>query len=118
VPQPPQAPRLRLDPPDGDLKGRARPESPTASPGTEPNRRVSDPDPSTGASKGPPVLPIPAPASPDILNRYRHGVLVTLATADGQVAQRSTLTGGHKTILTALGLGEPARFFDFTVPTD
>jgi len=44
--------------------------------------------------------------------------LITLATADGQVAQRSTLTSGHKAILTALGLGEPARFFDFTVPTD
>jgi transposase len=44
--------------------------------------------------------------------------LVTLATADGQVAQRSTLTGGHKAILTALQLPEPARFFDFTVPTD
>jgi hypothetical protein len=44
--------------------------------------------------------------------------LITLATADGQVAQRSTLTSGHKAILTALQLPEPARFFDFTVPTD
>lgn len=42
--------------------------------------------------------------------------LVTLATPDGQVAQRSTLTAGHKTILTALGLPEPPRFFDFTLP--
>lgn len=44
--------------------------------------------------------------------------LVTLATADGQVAQRSTLTAEHKTILAALKLPEPARFFDFTIPTD
>jgi len=33
--------------------------------------------------------------------------LVTLATADGQVAQRSTLTAGHKVILAALELPEP-----------
>jgi len=44
--------------------------------------------------------------------------LVTLATADGQVAQRSATTAGHKTILAALELPEPARFFDFTIPTD
>jgi len=44
--------------------------------------------------------------------------LVTLATADGHVAQRSATTPGQKTILTALELPEPARFFDFTVPTD
>ncbi len=40
--------------------------------------------------------------------------LVTLATSDGHVAQRSALTAGHKKILTALGLPEPPRFFDFT----
>jgi hypothetical protein len=40
--------------------------------------------------------------------------LVTLATGDGQVAQRSTLTAGQKTILTALDLPEPPRFFHFT----
>ena len=44
--------------------------------------------------------------------------LVTLATADGQIAQRSTLTPGHKAILAALEFPEPPRFFDFTVPTD
>jgi len=44
--------------------------------------------------------------------------LITLATADGQVAQRSATTPGQKTILTALQLGEPARFFDFTLPSD
>ena len=44
--------------------------------------------------------------------------LVTLATADGHVAQRSTATAGQKTILAALDLPEPPRFFDFTVPND
>ncbi len=42
--------------------------------------------------------------------------LVTLATADGYVAQRTATTAGQKTILAALLLAEPARFFDFTVP--
>lgn len=42
--------------------------------------------------------------------------LVTLATGDGRVAQRSTLATEHQTILTALALPEPPRFFDFTVP--
>ncbi len=44
--------------------------------------------------------------------------LITLATADGQVAQRSATTPGQKTILTALQLVEPDRFFDFTLPSD
>jgi hypothetical protein len=44
--------------------------------------------------------------------------LVTLATPDGQVAQRSALTTGQRSILTALKLPEPPRFFDFTVPSD
>ncbi len=44
--------------------------------------------------------------------------LVTLATADGHVAQRTATTAGQKTILAALALAEPARFFDFTVPTN
>ncbi|MBA2550897.1 MAG: transposase [Nocardioidaceae bacterium] len=42
--------------------------------------------------------------------------LVTLATPDGQVAQRSTTTPGQKKILDALELPEPPRFFDFTIP--
>ncbi len=42
--------------------------------------------------------------------------LVTLATPDGHVAQRSTTTPGQKEILTALELPEPPRFFDFTLP--
>jgi len=44
--------------------------------------------------------------------------LVTLATADGHVAQRSATTDGHKAILSALHLPEPPRFFDFTLPSD
>jgi hypothetical protein len=40
--------------------------------------------------------------------------LVTLATTEGQVAQRSELTPGQRAILAALDLPEPPRFFDFT----
>ena len=54
----------------------------------------------------------------NVRNELDRMHLVTLATADGQVAQRSTLTPGQKTILAALELPEPSRFFDFTVPTD
>jgi hypothetical protein len=43
--------------------------------------------------------------------------LVTLATAHGQVAQRSVLTPAQQATLTALDLPEPPRFFDFTIPT-
>ena len=35
---------------------------------------------------------------------------------EDRVAQCSTITAGHKTILTALELGEPARIFESTVP--
>jgi hypothetical protein len=61
-------------------------------------------------------------ASGDTWRNVRHELdrmhLVTLATADGHVAQRCATTAGQKTILTALELGEPARFFDFALPTD
>jgi len=61
-------------------------------------------------------------ATDDTWRNVRHELdrmhLVTLSTADGQVAQRSATTAGQKSILTALELGEPARFFDFTIPTD
>jgi hypothetical protein len=61
-------------------------------------------------------------ATGDTWRNVRHELdrmhLVTLATADGQVAQRCTTTPGQKTILTALELPEPPRFFDFTVPSD
>jgi hypothetical protein len=40
--------------------------------------------------------------------------LVTLTTTEGQVAQRSELTPGHRAILGALDLPDPPRFFDFT----
>jgi hypothetical protein len=43
--------------------------------------------------------------------------LVTLATPDGHVAQRSRTTPGQTKIFDALELPEPPRFFDFTVPT-
>jgi len=60
-------------------------------------------------------------ATDDTWRNVRHELdrmhLVTLATADGHVAQRSGTTTGQKTILAALGLDEPARFFDFTIPT-
>jgi len=61
-------------------------------------------------------------ATEDTWRNVRHELdrmhLVTLATAEGQVAQRSATTAGQKTILAALELPEPARFFDFTVPSD
>jgi hypothetical protein len=40
--------------------------------------------------------------------------LVTLATNEGTVAQRTELTPGHRRILGALDLPEPPRFYDFT----
>lgn len=40
--------------------------------------------------------------------------LVTLATTEGTVAQRSQLTPAQRTILGALDLPEPLRFLDFT----
>jgi Transposase DDE domain len=59
-------------------------------------------------------------ATGDTWRNVRHELdrmhLVTLATTDGQVAQRSATTAGQKAILAALELPEPARFFDFTVP--
>jgi hypothetical protein len=40
--------------------------------------------------------------------------LVTLATSDGRVAQRSAATPGQQAIFGALDLREPPKFFDFT----
>jgi DDE family transposase len=61
-------------------------------------------------------------ATGDTWRNIRHELdrmaLVTLATADGHVAQRTSSTTGQQTILGALKLPEPPRFFDFTVPTD
>jgi DDE family transposase len=57
----------------------------------------------------------------DTWRNLRHELdrmhLITLATADGSVAQRSLTTPGQRTILAALNLPEPPRFFDFT-PAD
>ena len=44
--------------------------------------------------------------------------LVTLATPDGRVAQRSATAPGQQHILRALDLREPPKFFDFTPPAD
>jgi len=61
-------------------------------------------------------------ATGDTWRNARHELdrmaLVTLTTPDGQVAQRSATTNGQKTILAALELDEPPRFFDFTAGTD
>lgn len=57
-------------------------------------------------------------ATGDTWRNIRHELdrmhLVTLATPEGHLAQRTALTPAHKTILTALELPEPARFHDFT----
>jgi len=44
--------------------------------------------------------------------------LVTLATNEGTVAQRTELTPGQRHILNALDLPEPPRFYDFTPVAD
>src|SRR5512144_671348 len=44
--------------------------------------------------------------------------LVTLATNEGTVAQRTELTHGPRRILKALELPEPPRFYDFTPATE
>ncbi len=61
-------------------------------------------------------------ATDDTWRNVRHELdrmhLLSLATGDGHVPQRSALTAGQKTILADLDLPEPPRFFDLTVPTD
>ena len=56
----------------------------------------------------------------DTWRNIRHELdrmhLVTLATADGRVAQRSVATPGQQAILHALNLREPPKFLDFTLP--
>ncbi len=58
----------------------------------------------------------------DTWRNLRHELdrmhVVTFATADGRVAQRSTLTNGQKTILAALDLPEPPKYLDFTPGSD
>jgi hypothetical protein len=58
-------------------------------------------------------------AAGDTWRNIQHGLdrmqLVTLATAEGQVAQRSATTADQKASL--LKLPEPLRFSDFTIET-
>jgi hypothetical protein len=58
-------------------------------------------------------------AAGDTWRNIQHGLdrmqLVTLATAEGQVAQRSATTADQKA--SPLKLSEPLRFFDFTIET-
>jgi hypothetical protein len=58
----------------------------------------------------------------DTWRNLRHELdrmhLVTFATADGRVAQRSALTADQKTILGALDLPEPPKYLDFTPDID
>ena len=60
-------------------------------------------------------------ATGDTWRNTRHELdrmhLVTLATGDGHLAQRTATTPGQKTILAALALPEPPRVFDFTPPS-
>ena len=53
----------------------------------------------------------------NIRNELERLHLVTLATSDGRFAQRSELTPRQRSVLRALELPEPPRFFDFT-PAD
>jgi hypothetical protein len=57
-------------------------------------------------------------ATGDTWRNVRHELdrmhLVTLATDHGQVAQRSAITTGQQSVLRALDLPEPPKFFDFT----
>ncbi len=50
----------------------------------------------------------------NIRNELDRMHLVTLATSEGNVSQRTELTPQHRHILKALNLPEPPRFYDFT----
>jgi hypothetical protein len=54
----------------------------------------------------------------NICNELERLHLVSLATAEGTVAQRSELTPAQRSILQALALPEPPGFFDFTLLAD
>jgi hypothetical protein len=64
------------------------------------------------------VLRVAETATKDTWRNLRNELdrmhLVTLATSEGTVAQRTELTHGHRRILNALELPEPPRFYDFT----
>src|SRR6266536_1042905 len=63
-------------------------------------------------------LMIPRPPRPTLFpytTLFRSRMhLVTLATSEGTVSQRTELTPGQRHILKALQLPEPPRFYDFT----
>jgi hypothetical protein len=50
----------------------------------------------------------------NIRNELDRMHLVTLATSQGTIAQRTELTPGQRQTLHALKLPEPPRFYDFT----
>jgi hypothetical protein len=54
----------------------------------------------------------------NIRNELDRMHLVTLATSEGNVSQRTELTPQHRHILKALELPEPPRFYDFTPTAD
>jgi hypothetical protein len=54
----------------------------------------------------------------NVRNQLDRMHLVTLATSEGTVAQRTELTPNQRRILGALALPEPPRFYDFTPAAD
>ena len=52
----------------------------------------------------------------NVRNELERMCLVTLETAEGRVAQRSTTTPRQREIFAALDIAEPARFHDFELP--
>ena len=68
------------------------------------------------------LIRIAETAASDTWRNLRHELdrmhLVTLATADGRVAQRSAATPGQQAILHTLDLPEPPKFLDFSIETE
>ncbi|MDA8275594.1 MAG: transposase, partial [Actinomycetota bacterium] len=60
-------------------------------------------------------------ATGDTWRNVRHELdrmhLVTMETAEGRVAQRTTTTPGQAEILAKLEIAEPGRYLDFELPT-
>lgn len=67
-------------------------------------------------------IPVAETTVGDTWRSIRHELdrihLVTLATADGRVAQRSVATPGQQAILQALDLREPPKLLDFTIEAE
>jgi hypothetical protein len=65
-----------------------------------------------------PLIRVAENTTGDTWRNIRHELdRMHLVTPAGTVAQRSALTSAQKTILDALDLPEPPRFFDCTTPT-